>query len=176
MAETSPSAPPKMSWPTWGLVVALLTLIADQVTKYWIIATLHEAGNFIEVLPIFQLNLQYNAGISFSMFNSGATTTKIALLAIQLGITGVLMWWMWRLERLWLQIASGFIIGGAIGNVIDRAFNGAVTDFLLFHWREWYFPFFNLADTAITIGAAMWLLDALFQGNHDAPAQKDSTS
>ena len=164
-----------MSWPVWGVIVAVITLIADQASKYFIIKTLQFAGNFIEVLPIFQLNLQYNAGISFSMFNSGAATTKFALLAVQIGITGVLIWWMWRLGRLWLQIASGLIIGGAVGNVIDRAANGAVTDFLLFHWGEWYFPFFNLADMAITIGAVMWLLDALFQGNHDAPAQKDPT-
>ena len=176
MAETSPSVPPKTSWPTWGLIAAVITLIADQASKYFIIHTLRVPGNFVELLPFFQFNLQYNTGISFSMFNSGATTTKIMLLAVQLGITGVLIWWMWRLNRLWLQTASGLIIGGAVGNVLDRALNGAVTDFLLFHWREWYFPFFNLADTAITIGAVMWLLDALFQGNHDAPAQKEPTS
>ena len=175
MAETSSPVPTKTSWPTWGLIVAIITLIADQASKYFIIKTLRVPGNFVELLPFFDFNLQYNTGISFSMFNSGATVTKIVLLAVQLGITGVLIWWMWRLNRLWLQIASGLIIGGAIGNVIDRALNGAVTDFLLFHWHEWYFPFFNLADTAITIGAVMWLLDALFQGNHDAPAQKDPT-
>ncbi len=175
MAETSPSNLSKSSWPVWGLVAAVITLIADQVSKYLVIKTLRVAGNFIEVLPIFQLNLQFNSGISFSMFSSGAMTTRIALLAVQLLITGVLIWWMWRINRLWLQIASGLIIGGAIGNVIDRATTGAVTDFLLFHWHEWYFPFFNLADTAITIGAVMWLLDALFLGHHDAPAQKDPT-
>jgi len=164
-----------MSWPVAGLLVAIVTLIADQLSKYIIIKTLREAGNFIEVLPFFHLNLQFNTGISFSMFNSGAAATIVALVVVELIITGVLVWWMWRANRLWLQIGSGLIIGGALGNVIDRATTGAVTDFLLFHWREWYFPFFNLADTAITIGAAMWLLDALFQGHHDAPAQKDPT-
>ncbi len=162
------------SWPIIGLITAVATLIADQVTKRIVIDALHVPGNYVEVLPFFQINLQFNAGISFSMFNSGETGTRIALLAVQLLVTGVLIWWMWRLERLWLQIASGFIIGGAIGNVIDRATAGAVTDFLLFHWHEWYFPFFNLADTAITIGAVMWLLDALFFGHHDAPANKDT--
>ena len=165
----------KTPFPVIGLVVAVLSLIADQVSKYLIIDTLRVVGNSIEIFPFFQFNLQANCGISFSMFNSCSPFVRIVLVVVQLVITGALIWWMWRLTRLWLQIASGLIIGGAIGNVIDRALNGAVTDFLLFHWHEWYFPFFNLADTAITIGAVMWLLDALFSGHHDAPAQKDPT-
>jgi signal peptidase II len=166
----------KMSWPAVGVVVAILTLIADQISKYLIIAELQVPGNYIDLLPIFQFNLQYNTGVSFSMFSSDAVATRIALVALTLAITGVMTWWMWRVHRLWLQTALGLIIGGALGNIIDRARIGAVTDFLLFHWQDWYFPFFNLADTAITIGAVMYLLDALFLGHHDAPAHKDPTA
>ena len=75
--------------------------------------------------------------------------------------------WMWRTPRLWLQIGLGLIVGGALGNIIDRALIGAVADFLHVYWQDWHFPTYNIADSCITVGAIIVLLDALFEPPHD---------
>jgi len=169
--------------PMAGLAAAVGGLLADQVSKYIIVEKVMRpegvtdtpffSSRVIEVLPVFDLRLSWNAGISFSLFNSGAGLTVAILLAVQVLITLLLLWWLWRLDRRWLQVACGLIIGGALGNIIDRATWSAVADFLLVHWRDWEFPTFNVADTCITIGAAMWLLDAVIAPHHDAAEPKE---
>ena len=162
--------------PIAGLIAAAGALIADQLSKYIIVekvmrpsgvqGTPFAPGRVIEVLPVFDLHLSWNAGISFSLFNSGDAVTVAVLLVVGLGLTGLLLWWLWRLDRPWLQIACGLIIGGALGNLVDRVTVGMVADFLLFHWRDYAFPTFNLADASITVGAGMWLLDAVIARPH----------
>ncbi len=169
--------------PVPGLIAAVGGLLVDQVSKYIIVEkvmrpegvteTPYFSSRVIEVLPVFDLRLSWNAGISFSLFNSGTDTMIAVLLAVQILITLLLLWWLWRLDRPWLQVASGLIIGGALGNIIDRAMFGAVTDFLLFHWDDWQFPTFNVADSCITVGAGLWLLDAVISPDHDAAEPKD---
>ncbi len=163
--------------------MAAAGLLTDQVSKYIIVEkvmrpegvteTPFYSSRVIEVLPVFELRLSWNAGISFSLFNSGEAATCAILLAMQGGITLLLLWWLWRLDRPWLQAACGLIIGGALGNIVDRATWCAVADFLLVHWRDWQFPTFNLADTWITLGAGMWLLDAVMAPHHDAANSKE---
>ena len=169
--------------PMAGLAAAVGGLLADQISKYIIVEkvmrpegmtdTPFYSPRVIEVLPVFDLHLSWNAGMSFSLLNSGTDTMVAALLTIRVIITLLLLWWLWRLDRPWLQVACGLIIGGALGNIVDQVTVGAVADFLLFHWRDWQFPTFNLADTCITIGAGMWLLDAVIAPHHDAANSKE---
>jgi signal peptidase II len=166
-----------MKTPWLGLAVAAGALILDQLSKYIMVEkVMRPAGvtetpfvpsRVIEVLPIFDLRLSWNPGMSFSLFNSGESVTVAVLLAIRILITCLILWWLWRMDRRWLQIACGLIIGGALGNIVDQITTGAVADFLSFHWLDWTFPTFNVADSCITIGAGMWLLDAVLAHPHD---------
>jgi signal peptidase II len=164
--------------PRLGIVVAAASVVADQLSKYIMVervmrpegvtATPYFTDSVIDVLPIFNLRLSWNAGISFSLFSSGEATTTALLLVVQVGITLLLLWWLRQFNRPWMQVACGLIIGGALGNIVDRALYGAVADFLDFHWGVWHFPTFNVADTCISVGAGLWLLDAAFSRPHDA--------
>src|SRR5262249_4392102 len=129
----------------------------------------------IEVLPFFNFRMTWNTGISFSLFNSGEDLTVKTLIAVQIVITLGLAWYMRRMDRPWMQVATGLIVGGAGGNIIDRAVHGAVADFLDFHVGAWHFPTFNVADSCISIGVFLWLLDALGLSTHHGRAtpQKD---
>lgn len=169
--------------PLPGLIAAAGGLLADQISKYIIVEkvmrpegvteTPFSSSRVIEVLPVFDLRLSWNAGISFSLFNSGTDMACATLLTVQILITLLLLWWLWHLDRPWLQVACGLIIGGALGNIMDRANVCAVTDFLLFHWGDWQFPTFNVADSCITVGAGLWLLDAAISPHHHAAEPKD---
>ena len=164
--------------PVIGLVIAAIVLLADQVSKYVMVdlvmrpegitGTPYFTAKAIDILPAFQLRMAWNTGISFSLFDSGTTVTIVALLIVQTAIMVTVVWYMWQMERRWMQAACGFIIGGGLGNIIDRATMGAVADFLHFYWGDWHFPTFNLADMCITIGVAMWLLDAFVVRPHHA--------
>ncbi len=176
---TSANAPRPAGIPGRGILVAATVLIADQLSKYIVVervmrpegvtATPFFTDRVIEVLPFFQLRLTWNAGISFSMFNSGETTTLALLISTGIAITLTLLWWLREIDRPWLQVAYGLVIGGAIGNILDRAMFGAVADFLDFYWKSWHFPTFNIADSCISIGAGLWLLDAALSGPQDNP-------
>lgn len=164
--------------PVLGVAVAAVAVVVDQVSKYVIVehvmrpegvvGTPYLTSKLIPLIPFFQLRLSWNPGISFSMFNSGESTTTAILLAVQITVSLILIWWLRSLDSRWLQVACGLVIGGALGNVIDRALFGAVADFLDFYVGEWHFPTFNVADSCISVGAAMWLLDAVLARPHDA--------
>ena len=163
------SPAPSRGIPKLGIIIAVVALLADQLSKYVIVErvmrpdgetrTPYFTDKFIEVLPFLDLRLSWNSGISFSMFNSGEFTCAI-LLTVQISVTLVLLWWLRSLDRPWLKIACGLVIGGALGNVVDRIQFCAVADFLDFYWADWHFPTFNVADSCISVGAALWLLDA----------------
>ena len=171
--------------PALGIVTAIAGLVADQATKYIMVervmrpagepGTPYFTDRVIDVLPFFALRMSWNAGISFSLFSSGEATTTALLLVVQVAVTVMLLWWLRTLDRPLTQFATGLIIGGALGNIIDRAMFGAVADFLDFYWQSWHFPTFNVADICISVGAALWLLDAILARPHDAPqtAAKD---
>ncbi len=165
------------SIPRAGLACAVAGVALDQASKVYMLehvfrpqgvtGTPFVSPVVIDILPVFQFRLSWNEGISFSLFNSGTDTAVAVLLAVTIAITIVMTVWMWRTPRFWLQIGLGLIVGGALGNIIDRASIGAVADFLHVYWGDWHFPTFNIADTCISIGAIIVLLDALFERPHD---------
>jgi len=152
-----------------GLVLAILVIVLDQATKLWMYQYLVVDGvRAVTVLPFFNLVTVWNYGVSFGMFStgSGATAWIFSLLAVI--IAGGLTVWLVRADRVLLTGALGLIIGGAIGNVIDRLRFGAVFDFLDFHAFGWHWPAFNVADSAITVGVAVLFVDSLFASDGES--------
>ena len=141
-----------------GCLVATAALIADQVTKEIVLSFAPRLIEGVPVLPGFSLMFGMNPGVSFSMFSDvpwwGLTAFALAVIA-GFGV------WMWRETRLLAVNGLGLIIGGALGNVVDRFRHGAVVDFLDFHVWAYHWPAFNLADTTIAIGVALLLWDAV---------------
>lgn len=144
-----------------GLTVAVITMVLDLLTKWWIVAKVMDPPRAIEVTPFFNLVMVWNTGITFGMFGNAAWG-RWAFAGLALAIIGVLLSWLWRASYRSTALALGLVIGGAIGNVIDRIRWGAVADFLDFHLAGWHWPAFNLADSAIVVGVAILLLEALF--------------
>src|SRR5262249_5510229 len=145
-----------------GVPIAVVALALDQLTKWLILAVVMNPPQDIEVTPFFRLVLAWNRGISFSLFRSHAPSGPWIFVAIALVVVLGLVVWLARLDRAWPAAALGLIIGGAIGNVVDRIRFGAVVDFLYFHVQEYYWPAFNIADSAITVGVTLLVLDGLF--------------
>ena len=150
-----------------GLVVILAVIALDQAVKWWVLTGLFElpmpvrAGMGavpIEVTPFFNLVMVWNYGVSFGLF--GESGARWLLVALSLAIAGGLLVWMARLTRRLPTLAFALIIGGAVGNVIDRVIFGAVADFLDFHAYGYHFWAFNIADSAITIGVCLILVDS----------------
>jgi signal peptidase II len=141
-----------------GMTLALLVFMFDQLTKFWVlsIVRLHEIGS-ITLTPFFKLTMAWNEGISYSLF---ATHRQGLLVALSLAITLVLVVWLAKAQRVLLAAALGMVIGGALGNALDRVLHGAVADFLHFHWLDWHWYIFNIADVAIVAGVALLLYDS----------------
>ncbi len=148
----------------FGLSVATMIVIADRLVKWWAIGVLTEEPFGVEILPFFNLVLVWNRGISFGMFGGGVLPPWL-LGGIALAVTLALVVWLRRAETRLLAATIGLVIGGAVGNVIDRFRFGAVADFLDLHWGDYHWPAFNLADAAITVGVVILLLDALLIGH-----------
>ena len=145
-----------------GLTLAFACLVIDQLSKWWILEHVMQPPRIIPVTPFFNLVMVWNRGISFGLFNS-PDTGQWLMAGLALGLTAVLLVWLWRADRGLVVAGLGLAIGGAIGNVIDRVSLGAVADFLDFHWAGWHWPAFNVADSAIVVGAGLLILDSLFQ-------------
>jgi len=153
------------AWKRWGWASALAVLVADQVTKWWILGLFSDAERpYFEITPFFNIVLAWNSGISFGMFGDSGAYGPTILIVLTLVITGVLAVWLLRAESRLMAVSLGLIIGGAIGNVIDRFRFGAVTDFLDMHVLGYHWPAFNVADSAIVIGAGALIWESLFVG------------
>lgn len=147
-----------------GLAAALAVIVTDQASKAWLLGVLAQAnGGPIRVLPFFDLVMVWNYGISFGMMNDGDDSARWILVAVALAIVAALVAWLARTKERHLAIAIGAVIGGALGNVVDRVRFGAVADFFDVHVAGWHWPAFNVADSAITLGVAALLLDALLR-------------
>lgn len=148
----------KLAW----LWLSVLVIALDQATKHYFEARF-ELYQTLDVIPgYFAWTLAYNTGAAFSFLadHSGWQRWLFALIAI--GVSVVLVVWMKRLKpgETWLAVALALVLGGALGNLYDRMVLGHVVDFILFHWQyRWRFPAFNVADSAITVGAVMLALD-----------------
>ncbi len=147
-----------------GIIAAIVTLLLDQASKFWLLRVFDIAHRgAVKITPFFDLVLAWNIGISFGWFQSDSPAAQIALMAVKAVAVVVLAIWMARSRSLLATVALGLIIGGAIGNAIDRFVYGAVVDFALFHIEvsghtfNWYV--FNLADVAIVAGVMTLLYD-----------------
>jgi len=146
----------------WGALAAVLVIILDQLSKWVILTQVMNPPVSITILPIFELLLAWNRGVSFSMFTSDAAHAPYLLAGFAVLVAGMLGIWLSRVKALLPAVGLGLVIGGALGNVIDRLRFGAVVDFLYFHYAGWGWPAFNLADSAITVGVGLLLIDGLF--------------
>jgi signal peptidase II len=151
-------------WRWLWLTVAVIAL--DQWTK-WLIVMAMRLGESHWVLPVFDIVRAHNRGAAFSFLNGSSSNVPRWLFSIlAIGVSTVLLVWLKRLPRQ-AQLLAGalaFILGGALGNLIDRLRRGFVVDFIQVHWQQHYFPAFNVADSAITVGACLLLLDTWLTG------------
>lgn len=157
-----------------GLVVAALLILSDQATKWWIITVVMQPPGIIPVTPFFNLVMGWNRGISFGLFDGDSAVNVWILSLLALAIVAALVVWLRRVRGVWLASAIGLVIGGALGNVVDRLRFGAVADFLDFHVAGYHWPAFNVADSGITVGVTMLVLDSLFMGA-EKPKNKGGT-
>ncbi|HYG87737.1 MAG TPA: signal peptidase II [Azospirillum sp.] len=158
----------RQSYFSLGLAVAAVVIVLDQVSKWWILEHVMQPPRVIEVTPFFNLVLAWNQGVSFGMFSHEAAVMPYVLSAVALVIVGALLAWLRGAERPLVALSIGMVIGGAIGNIIDRLRFGAVADFLDFHAFGWHFWAFNVADTGISVGVALLVLDGLLAGHDKA--------
>jgi len=147
-----------------GLGLALVVVILDQVTKLWASNALGYAQP-VPVIPGFNLTLMHNPGAAFSFLGDAGGWQRWFFLALALGVSAWLLVWMRNLQahERWTGFALALIIGGALGNAIDRIAYGHVIDFIDLYWRQYHWPAFNLADSAITVGACLLIVLMLFE-------------
>lgn len=144
-----------------GLVTALGVFLLDQLSKYWVRVDLLNGHGAIMVTDYFNVVTAWNTGVSFSMFDDFGVWGLIGLSALALVIVGYLLWWMKHENNTLTLVALGFIVGGALGNVVDRICLGAVFDFLDFHYGTHHWPAFNVADSFICVGAVLIIFEGL---------------
>lgn len=145
-----------------GAPLAALVLILDQLTKWLARDNLWEPPIRVEVFGFLDFVPVENRGISFGLLQSEGGLGVWLISAFALVVSAGLGIWLYRTRRKWPALALGLIIGGALGNVIDRLRLGWVIDFIDFHVNTWHWPAFNIADAAITVGVGMLLIDGLF--------------
>ncbi|MBM3620505.1 MAG: signal peptidase II [Alphaproteobacteria bacterium] len=147
-----------------GLVLAVVIIVADQASK-WLLQDMLLKQPVIEVIPgFFNLVMVWNRGISFGMLGGAGALPPWALSAVAVAICVALFFWLRAARSRWTAWAIGLVIGGAIGNVIDRARWGAVFDFADFYIGRWHWPAFNVADAAIVVGVLALLAESLMPG------------
>ena len=148
------------------LWLSVLVIALDQATKFLAetFLAMHEPA---PVLPGFNLMLTYNTGAAFSFLASAGGWQRWFFLGLGALVSIGLIVWLGRLKpgEKWLAVALALILGGAVGNLIDRAWLGHVIDFIQLYYDRWYWPAFNIADSAITIGATLLVLESLWSRN-----------
>ena len=158
-----------MKW----LWLSALTIVLDQLTKYVAEAELllHQP---VAIFPGFNFTLMYNKGAAFSFLSEAGGWQRIFFVFLSTVISIFLLFWLRQISRdekqkdnAVLKIAIAFILGGAIGNLIDRAMTGEVVDFIQVYYSTYYFPAFNIADSAITVGAGLLILDMFLESKRE---------
>jgi signal peptidase II len=177
---------PAFPWRESGLRwwwIAVAAIVLDQLSKLWIVTNLQltsmEArGDEIALLPVLNIIHTTNYGAAWSMFAIPGGMQRWVFSALAVVVSGVLAFWLRRLSlatQKLLITGLSLILGGAIGNVLDRLRLGHVVDFIQVHWGMHYFPTFNVADSAITVGAALVVLDALAEAQRERRAKAGAT-
>lgn len=159
--NNSPAPSKPIPYASYGGMLALLILLIDQVTKIVAFDYVAQHDGIVEVTSFFNLVMVENRGISFGLFSQSKYSHIFFLITSSL-ITIVLFFWLRKADNYYLSNGLSLIIGGAVGNIIDRIRMGAVADFLDFHAFGYHWPAFNVADAAICIGAILLLIDAFF--------------
>ncbi|MDS4011453.1 MAG: signal peptidase II [Defluviicoccus sp.] len=157
-----------------GFLSALAVLVLDQLTKWWILAIVMQPPRVIEITPFFNLVLGWNRGISFGLFGGDGALNAWVLPVLAAAVVMLVTYWLLRARTPVIGLSLGLIIGGAIGNITDRLRLGAVVDFLDFHAFGFHWPAFNVADSGITIGAALMIMSSLFGDNEQRTRIKKS--
>jgi len=156
----------------WGLASAAIALALDQGSKLLLLYVFHfiekSGGEAVPVLPFFNLVMVWNPGVSYGLFPAHGPLGTALLAVFSLGAVGALSWWLWSARRKVLAIGLGLVIGGALGNLIDRLIYQKVADFFHFYVRGYDWYVFNVADCAITIGVVALLYDALLRPEPEA--------
>lgn len=148
-----------------ALVVAL-----DQLTKYLVVQALRPL-ELVPLLPHLSLTLRFNTGAAFSFLNQAGGWQRWLFILLAVVVSVVILVWLWRLPRgrPWTAVALALVLGGAVGNLWDRVALGHVVDFVLLYYRQWEWPAFNVADSAIFVGAVILVLESLFGDRRSAP-------
>lgn len=154
--SSSPTRPFMMS-----LLISFVIVFTDQVSKQWIVQNI-EFRHAIPVVPFFSLAHAHNYGAAFGFLNNEGGLQTIVFTVIALSVSVVLVVWLKRIafKERQLALALSLVLGGAIGNLIDRIRYDYVVDFLVFYYENWQFPAFNVADSAITVGAILLFMDS----------------
>jgi len=161
-----PDAPAPVPLRRWLLLAAAIVVL-DQMTKFAILGTMRP-GDEIRLLPFLSLVLVFNPGAAFSFLATESGWQRWFFAAIATAASVFLVWLLRKGgDRAYLT-GLALILGGAVGNLIDRIWLGQVVDFVLLHWRGWTYPAFNVADSAITIGAILLIIDSFRQRRPDA--------
>ena len=156
-------------------IVSALVVMLDQWSKQFMTGLLplcvRGRCESIEILPVFKLTLLHNEGAAFSFLHDAGGWQRWFLVVVSAVVSVFIAGWLWRIfrEQKLLSWALCLILGGAIGNLIDRAGQGYVVDFLVFYYDVYYFPAFNVADTAISTGAGLLILDMIVQYRKERP-------
>ncbi|MBL1433199.1 MAG: lipoprotein signal peptidase [Gammaproteobacteria bacterium] len=156
-----------------GLLLAVVVIVIDQQTKVWALSvlTLYEP---VAIFSGLNMTLAYNPGVAFSLFDEYGDAGRWLLSALAIGVSIFLLAWLWRLQQneRFMGAALGLVLGGALGNVIDRIQFGHVVDFVDVYYQQAHWPAFNVADAAITLGAMLLVWDTLF-GKHNDKSSDD---
>ncbi len=149
----------------FGFYAMAFVGLVDQLTKWLILDRLDDVHRTISVTPFLNLVLVWNKGITFGFFNHRSESfMPYVLIAVAAVILFLLGRWLWRTSSTAVAIALGSVMGGAVGNVIDRLRYGAVVDFLDFYYRDFHWYAFNVGDAAIVMGVALLLIDGMVRG------------
>lgn len=163
----------------WGLSAAAMALALDQGSKLFLLYVLHfiemAPGEAVPVLPFFNLVMVWNPGVSYGLFPARGLLGTAALAVFSLAAVAALTWWLWRASRRVLAIGLGLVIGGALGNLVDRLIYHRVADFFHFYVRGYDWYVFNIADCAITVGVVALLYDALLRPESDVVGTNSQT-
>ena len=144
----------------WGCVAITGAFVLDQFSKWFLLNVIMQPPRVIHLAPFWDIVLAFNRGVSFSLFAQHTQVGVWVLCGVALCVVGVLIYWLFRAPTILLGVGLGLMIGGALGNLLDRLRFGAVVDFLYFHAGGYGFPAFNIADSTITIGVGLILLDS----------------
>ena len=165
MSGRAPARPNALVW----LWLSAAVIVLDQASKWLIVQNLG-LYEIRVLLPVLELTRLHNTGAAFSLLAGAGGWQRWFFVGLATVVSAGIAWWLRTLPargQPWLVTGLALLLGGAVGNVIDRLLHGHVIDFLHFHWQQWYYPAFNVADMAISCGAALLILDALLHARRE---------